>query len=322
MYQLGLIDTYQLDTYQMPEGPECTLMAHAIRQIISGKKLHNITILGGRYLLKGLDNLDQLAELYPITIESVNIKGKFCWIELADDWYISITFGMSGGIYYEPSDEQDSKQAYMKNFHIKFETDDGQCFYFGDPRRFGTITISNDHAKLDKKLTQLGPDMLNDQPITDRQFIKIFRQPKFNQKNICRVLMEQKAISGVGNYIKAEVLYDCHINPWALVSDLDDPTLTQLHHSIRQISQQAYEARGASLYTYRGTSREQGAFQEMLKVYNQSADPDGRPVIIIPDKISPDRRTTHYVPLVQTIGNHRDPRPIKKIKITIREPTD
>jgi formamidopyrimidine-DNA glycosylase len=133
--------------------------------------------------------------------------------------------------------------------------------------------------------------------------------------------MEQESISGVGNYIKSEVLYECQINPFALVSDLDDQTLIHLHHSIRTIAQEAYKGRGASLYSYTGTRREKGSFQAMLKVYGKSMDPEGQNVVIIPEKQSPDKRTTHYVPTKQTIGNHRDPLnrpPTKKIVITIK----
>jgi formamidopyrimidine-DNA glycosylase len=313
----------------MPEIVEVALMADAIREIISGKKLQSVTILGGRYLKNGIDNLDQLSENLPMGVMSVNVKGKFCWIKLENDWYIAITFGMSGAIYYEPTEEvlddysetngkKVSRQDYMKHFHIKFETTNGQCFYYGDMRRFGTITISDDRRPLDKKLSELGPDMLTGQPITDQQFVDIFRQTKFNKKNICKVLMEQKAISGVGNYLKAETLYCCHINPWALVSDLDDETLINLHHAIRRIALQAYHGHGATLYTYSGTRREKGTFQDMLKVYGKDVDPLGNKVITIPEDVSPDRRTTHYVPSQQTIGNQRDPRPKKKIVITVK----
>lgn len=320
------------DDYIMPESPECTLMADAIRNIINNKKLKSINILGGKYLKNGqpcLQNLNELSQHLPLTVKSVNIKGKFCWIELDKNWYISITFGMSGGIYYEPTEstlndysiqngKKITKDEYMKHFHILFESTTGDRFYFGDPRRFGNISIANDRIDLDKKLAELGPDMLTGTPISDDAFVKIFRQTKFNNKNICKVLMEQHAVSGVGNYIKAEVLYDCHINPWALISDIDDQTLIKLHHSIRDIVLKAYNAHGTTLYTYSGTQREKGQFQNMLKVYGKDKDPYGNIVTKIPENISPDKRTTHYVHSIQTIGQYRDPNLKPKITIKIK----
>ena len=307
----------------MPEISEVHLMVDAIRDIITNKQLIQIEVLGGRYWdakthQPRLNNLSEISSRFPLLVQSINVKGKFCWIHLDQGWYIAITFGMTGAIYYEPTDEvlRDysmttgkpvSREEYMKHFHLKFVTNDGQCFYFGDSRHFGTITISQDQSALRKKLNKLGPDMLDNPPIADEQFLQIFRSPKFSHNNICQVLMGQEAISGVGNYIKAEVLYACQINPWALISDLDDRTLISLYHAIREIAHMAYQGRGASLYSYTGTRREKGTFQNMLKVYGKSEDPQGHPVRLILESQSPDKRTTHYVPIIQTLGQSRDP---------------
>lgn len=301
----------------MPEISECALMADAIREIMNNHLLQKIEVISGRYV-KGLPNLEQLSGELPLKINRVNVKGKFCWIELDGGWIIAITFGMAGGIYYEPTPDvledyglsvgkKVTREEYMKHFHVRFSSETGECFYFGDPRHFGTITLTQNRKEIDKKLASLGPDMLTGPPITDAEFISIFRGKKFAQKNICKVLMEQQAVSGVGNYIKAEVLYACRINPWALVSDLDDATLVQLHQSIRRVAMMAYKGHGASLYTYSGTRREKGTFQDMLQVYGKETDPEGRKVFQIPEDKSPDKRTTHYVPYIQVIGSPRDP---------------
>ena len=93
----------------------------------------------------------------------------------------------------------------------------------------------------------------------------------------------------------------------ASVLDIGDQTLIDLHHAIREIALEAYKGHGASLYTYTGTRREKGSFQEMLKVYGKQVDPVGNTVITIPETTSPDKRTTHYAPVIQVIGNSRDP---------------
>ena len=263
----------------------------------------------------------------PLPVTAVKVKGKFCWIELGPEWFIGITFGMAGGIFYDPTDvilEEYSKktgkvvtrQEYMKHFHVRFTADDGQVVYYGSTR-FGTLVVSQDRTKLNKKTESLGPDLLTGEPITDAEFIEIFRQPKFNKHNICHVLMEQKAVSGIGNYLKAEILYECQINPWANVMDLDDETLTHLHQTCRSLARQAYVGHGASLYTYTGTRREKGSFQNILKVYGKDIDPLGNQVMTIDEHHSPDKRTTHYVPSIQTLGQERDPHFVKK-KLVIK----
>lgn len=287
----------------MPEIAEVTLMADAIRSIALNRCLLNIEIFGGKYLNKGLDNLDQLRQDCPLIVESVNVKGKLVWMQLEHQWFILITFGMSGAIRYHTSESVST----ANRFHLKFCLSEDQCFYFHDPRQFGNIIITHDQLVLNSKLSKLGPDMLTGPELTDSQFINIFRQSKFCSKNICCVLMCQEAISGIGNYLKAEILYRSRINPWVIVSDLDDQTLINLYHCIRETTQMAYQNHGASLYTYTGVRNEKGNFQDMLYVYNKKTDPNGYTVVRIPDHQSPDKRTTYYVPMVQIIGSFRDP---------------
>lgn len=307
----------------MPEVGEVALMADAIRQAIDGEHLSKITLLGGRYIRHPNDlyNLKEINQACPMKISVIHTKGKFCWIELERDWYIGIIFAMSGSIRYEPTDAEISQAGvtrveYMKHYHFKFETLEGHCFYFADSRNFGQIILSTDRVKLNQKLNSMGPDILTGSPISDEQFIQIFRSNRFNQKNICQVLMGQKAISGVGNYMKAEILYREKINPWAIIADLNDMQLTQLHHQIRQVAQEAYFGKGASLYTYTGVRNEKGTFQEKMQIYNKHNDPLGHEVLTI---TTPDKRTTHYVPCIQIIGQERDPIYVRiKLKIRIR----
>jgi DNA-formamidopyrimidine glycosylase len=344
----------------MPEIAEVKLMMDAIDSLVKDSQLAKITVLGGRYkpyhiineqghtvcqvknpktgrmisidpkLYPGgwyqvkMDHLDEFNQWLTTeenVVPCVNVNGKFGWLEIGP-WTISITYGLTGGIYFFPSQEvldtyakrtgkPITKEKYMENFHIQFDLKNGKSFYFGDVRRFGTVTIAKDQSKLKKKLNKLGHDMLSAKPLTSSEFVALFRQPKFNTQNICKVLMGQEAVSGVGNYIKAEVLYECGISPWACVSDLSDEVLAKLNQSILRVAKEAYEQRGASLYTYSGAAKEQGAFQNLLKVYNRSKDPDGNPIETIHESLSPDGRTTHYCPIKQTIGAHRYvPKPV------------
>src|ERR1700687_3220769 len=115
----------------MPEIAEVALMVNAIRDIMNGKKLKSIDILGGRYKVYKIKNQQdqwishllnektgkkqlidpkqypggqhflelngypELIKLLPLSVQSINVRGKFCWIELTDNWYIGITFGMT-----------------------------------------------------------------------------------------------------------------------------------------------------------------------------------------------------------------------------------
>ena len=73
----------------------------------------------------------------------------------------------------------------------------------------------------------LGPDVLSEEVLAKPDLIERFR--KRNQINICKVLMDQKTISGVGNYICSEALYQSRINPYARVINLSDTDIVNLY---------------------------------------------------------------------------------------------
>ena len=312
----------------LPEIAEVALMAEAIRQKSLERSLLGVEVLGGRYSRQKLEGLAALQAALPLVVTVVQTKGKRCWLELANGWIIIISFGMSGGIYYQPdaatlaaqsqrSGKTISAEEYRKHFHLLFRVgapagvagaagEGEDCWYFGDPRQFGSIVMTTDRSVLSTLLDELGPDMLTGAEITDAEFIAAFR--RFNRKNISAVLLEQKAVSGVGNYLRCEVLYLCRISPWAQVGDLSNEDLCRLHRAIRDTAAAAYQGHGASLYTYKGIRQEKGHFQEALQVYNRDKDPLGRSVIHMTK--GPAGRGVYYVPEHQTIGAHRCPIPV------------
>lgn len=243
------------------------------------------THTGGKYMVT-LDGLTDIERELPVVIEDVLSKGKFCYIELSKEWFIGITFGMSGTFKYD----------YIDNghCHIKFTLSNGKSFYFYDPRHFGTIIISDDRKILSKKLESLGVDLLKDNSLSLEDFIEKFQQPILSNKNICQVLMGQKIISGIGNYLKAEILYQSSISPFALIGNLTDLDLERLYYAIIDILKDEYSK----------TRNEEDRFSHDsdLKVYGKDYDPYGNKVLVVSEKDSPDHRTTYYVPKIQIHG--------------------
>ena len=65
----------------------------------------------------------------------------------------------------------------------------------------------------------IGPDLLRGE-VSLELFTSIIKSDKLNRK-IGKV-MEQKHFSGIGLYIKCEVLFDCSLSPHRLCSSLSD----------------------------------------------------------------------------------------------------
>lgn len=273
----------------MPEIAEVMLMMDTVRELTKSLKLIKINIISGKYKngKQSIKMFNELSESLPILIKSVKTKGKFSWIHLKGGWYIWITFGMSGSI----------KREIDSHSRIEFELSDGTKFYFSDARNFGNIVCSN-KEDLRKKINEIGPDLLNNN-LDDNEMINRFRTKCKSNKNVCQALMEQKILSGIGNYIKSECLYRAKINPNAKIGNLSDLLLSELYHHAQDIAKESYNVLGASIYTYTDSNRKNGKFQDMLKVYNCKEDPDGNKISQL---TTPDKRNTFWVKSVQYNG--------------------
>lgn len=268
----------------MPEGPEVRKITDQLDQEVSGKTLTDIIILSGRYENKEPAGSKVFAAALPLEIAEVNCKGKFIYFKVKDsEWSIWSTLGMTGSWTKEPG----------KHVRIMFAFEDGSKVYYNDMRNFGTLHFVATKAELDKKLKSLGPDMLQED-LSSQEFRAILK--KHGTKTLPQVLMNQKIISGVGNYLKAESLYLAKISPHRKCASLTPEEADTLNDIIKRTIRDSYEHGGSTFKTYIDLNGDTGNFSSRFTVYKRGADPLGNEVV---SENTKDKRTTWWVPSVQ-----------------------
>lgn len=93
-------------------------------------------------------------------------------------------------------------------------------------------------------LATLGPDAL---PYGGRFNRKEFlsRLLEHNDETIGAALLNQRIVAGLGNYLRAEILFNCKLNPWLTVEQLNRGKINCLLKTIPRLARDAYE-RGAT----------------------------------------------------------------------------
>lgn len=275
----------------MPEGPEVKRAANRLNVFWVGKQLTEVKIHSGRYSKKP-EALEPLIQNLPLKILSVATHGKFLyWIFRDADFellWLFNTFGMSG---YWSTDKQG-------HAHIEFVRADGQSIFYHDQRNFGTFKFTSDLKDFTDKIDSLGPDVLENW-ISLEGFKYIFTQKKNGQKTLPELLMNQKLISGIGNYLKAEILWMAELSPHRTADSLNEKEWKDLHSLCHIIpSESLYSEKGSSILTYRAKNKNKDLTYPLgrLAVYKRDKDPKGRKVI--PEKTK-DKRTTWWVPEYQ-----------------------
>src|SRR5690606_15282112 len=67
--------------------------------------------------------------------------------------------------------------------------------------------------------------------------LRRLREPARASMTVGQALLDQRALAGIGNVYKSEILWLERVDPWALVATLDDETLERLVATGRRLLQ-------------------------------------------------------------------------------------
>jgi formamidopyrimidine-DNA glycosylase len=242
--------------------------------------------------------------------------------------YLFLHMGMTGRIrVYGKSENWGEKQDRDNKAHSAVPLDDealppkftcliftsatsNYTAYFCDPRKFGSAYIANDLNDLES----LAPDALT---CTDQHIISNHILPSLtNQRlGIKAILLDQKrAVSGVGNWVADEVLYQCKMHPDQTKLDhLESKMIYEKLNEILSIAVKALKDDNSYpedwLFHYRWTGKKSGK------------DAEGRSISFI----TSGGRTTAIINTIQKLYKRNNPSqlsPSKKVKSTKKSSHD
>lgn len=282
----------------MPEGAEVRIITEGLRNELELKKINGIHILSGRYIRHDSpEGFEQFKAALPLVCDGVCVRGKFIFLTFRappdqvcnQGWSMWVTLGMTGVWLKERTayarlsiDYQDIMPPYKESI-----------LYFDDVRNFGTVKFSQDRSELQKKLKTFGIDLLNERHHPNDTLKMLFAKRNV-KRSLAEVLMDQRCFPGVGNYVKAEVLYRSGLSPHRKCGTLAKEEVLCLHDKTIEVLHGSYRAGGVTLSDYRDIDGNEGTFERL--VYGKDRDPLGNPVVREETK---DKRVTHWVPAVQ-----------------------
>lgn len=239
----------------MPEAPEVAIMRDNLNKKFKNTFLTEINVISDKYKDSIKQSLIKLNKQLPCQINQVYSKGKMLYILLSNDIYIVFRPMLTGYIgeltealttnYY------DGAHFNPSNNRVEFITSDG-IFVINDSRNFHKLEIYTTESKLKTELNKLGVDLLTDfDKLTVSGFTDLICQ--YPNKDICDLLIDQAIIAGIGNYLRAEILYDSKIHPLTKVKKLTDKQIKDLYNSCIGIPHKVYELRKDYRYKVYGT---------------------------------------------------------------------
>ncbi len=238
----------------MPESPEVTLVAQQLHALLGDAKTKfvSVSFLNGRYTTKKpfKGYAQHLQPHLPALVARVTSKGKYLAFELASGHYVGHSFGLTGSwrLYALLSPEQQRDDVRMLfNFQ---RTDDNTALNLAylDSNNYGYFTAFGDVKSYQKKLNTIGEPI---QTATLQHYFAKFtkaqkRKPKMQ---ITTFLMNQAWVSGLGNYLKCDVLHEAKLSPRITLGALDVSDVTRLFLISQSLYMESFEAHGSPHYT-------------------------------------------------------------------------
>ena len=270
----------------MPELPEVETVRAGLERWVVGRRVAAVEDIHPRAVRRHVGGgSDLAARLAGRVIGSVERRGKYLWLPLAEDVDPSTArpgsepsaaragalamvahLGMSGQLLVlEPS----TAPGPHLRARVRF-ADEGRELRFVDQRTFGGLQLD--------ELTDDGPTTV---PQGIRHIARDPLDPHFDapgwiasvrrrHTTIKRALLDQSALSGVGNIYADEALWRARVHGDRPTASLTRAQLSELLSAIREVFADALAAGGTSFDAlYVNVNGESGYFDRSLNAYGQ-----------------------------------------------------
>jgi endonuclease VIII len=271
----------------MPEGDTLFRTADGLRPYLVGRTV-NAARTGGP------GALPQVARVVGHEITAVEALGKNLLIRFDNGLEIRTHLRMNGSWHrYRPGEPWRRAPARAR---LVLEVPGAVAVCFDAP----VVELLEQRAEaVHPSLGMLGPDLLG-HDFDGAEALLRLRDPTRAGTSIAEAIIDQRALAGIGNVYKSEVLWIEQVSPLAVVTDLDDQTLARLIATARRLMlANAGRANGAERVTTVGDRGAPGP----LYVYGRS----GRPCRRCGTSIASVRqgrdlpRTTYWCPTCQGV---------------------
>jgi formamidopyrimidine-DNA glycosylase len=151
--------------------------------------------------------------------------------------------------YYKKMKEGDLEQWPPRFWKWQITTDSKPVVEvaFTDPRRLGRVRLVDcpgADIRKNPPLSVNGPDPVVDAKIFTANFLK--QKMKARKVPVKALLLDQTVISGIGNWVADEVLFQSRTHPEQYCNDFSDEHMQRVYEAIRMVCQTACDKLGNS----------------------------------------------------------------------------
>ncbi len=247
----------------VPELPEVETVVRELRPNLVDRRIAAIRMSRQRLRKQWQKSWERL--LIGNRVMGMRRRGKWIILDLDRDLHLVIHLGMTGQLTIKPA-----RELPHAHTHIIFSLDGGRNeLRFRDIRRFGSATVYGSGDELERffEETELGPEPFN-------LGAKYWQQRLATTRRCLKaVLLDQRAVAGVGNIYADESLFEACLHPARLGNQTSAAEALRLRRALVRVLNRAITQRGSSIRDYVGGSGRKGQYQNEFRVYQRAGQP-------------------------------------------------
>jgi formamidopyrimidine-DNA glycosylase len=302
----------------VPELPEVEVVRAGLAPAVTGATVTSVEVLDARALTRhDAASGDFEALVTGARIEAAVRRGKFLWLPLAGGRAIVGHLGMSGQLLLRTADHPGDDRHARIRLQLEHPVHGEYRIDFLDQRTFGSLAVdrmvptgdgeiagfsggvTGEWARsIPTQVVHIARDPL-DPAFSDDGFIAALAR---RSSGIKRVLLDQGAVSGVGNIYADEALWAARVHPEQPAATLTTRRTRALLGSVREVLERALAEGGTSFDAqYVNVNGASGYFAHSLNAYGRTGLPCARcgtPIVREPFM----NRSSHRCPKCQRIS--------------------
>lgn len=208
----------------MPEGDTIFRTAVVLRRVLAGQAVTGFEIVAPKVSAAACDE-----GIVGSRVEAIESNGKHLFITFGTPRRVVLHthMKMSGSWHVYRPGERWWEPASEARVIIRTAGAVAPCFH---PPIVELLTERE--LGLHRVVSQLGPDIIRDEFDMD----EAIRRLRSNEdRDVATALLDQRAISGIGNVFKVEALFLARTSPWSQVGELDDAKLREIVEHARKL---------------------------------------------------------------------------------------
>ncbi len=273
----------------MPELPEVETIKNELLPHVMGHRITGITLFW-EGIVRQPSVQEFCSRLIGQEITGIARRGKYLIFNLSSSGLLIVHLKMTGALIVGRNSAESPRFTRAVIY-----LDNNTGIFLRDPRKFGVMWLAEGTGDIDRKL---GPEPL------EAGFTAQVLTERLSRRTapIKALLLDQKAIAGIGNMYADEALFAAGVHPRRAGGSLSQGEVERLHGAIQRILRAAIGNKGASVDTYFRPDGSEGTAHYEFKVAHRLGGKTcpvcGGPI----ERIVVRNRGTYFCPKCQPVS--------------------